>query len=123
MQRDARQYGQEPGHVADAATLAALGFHVGVGVDSRVKSARTRNQLDTLQRNGPFGNMLEIVDVRPEASQQRCGRAGCTCTGVLRAGWAAQRVCQCSEASALLNCRDGGIANTHGGRHEQTSRT
>lgn len=102
-QRDARQF--EPAHVADAASLEARGFRAGVGVDARLKSARARLAVDTMQRNGPFGNMLEIVDVRPEATQ-RCGRDGCTCSSTLRAGWAASRECRCSEsASVLLNCR------------------
>ena len=103
-QRDARHFG-EPAHVASAAALAARGFLAGVGVDARLKRERTHQELDTMQRNGPFGNMLEIVDVRPEAAQ-RCGREGCTCTGTLRAGWNASRPCRCSEeAGILLNCR------------------
>ena len=77
------------------------------GVDAIVKRAWARVALDTLQRNGPFGNMLEIADVRAEAAQDasRCGLTGCTCAGTLRAGWNASRPCRCDEASALVNCR------------------
>ena len=102
-QRDARQY--DPAHVADKQKLASHGFLVGVvGIDARLKSSRSRREVDTMQRNGPFGNMLEIVDVRPEAAQH-CGHDGCTCSGSLRAGWKAQRECRCSESSVVLNCR------------------
>jgi len=106
VQRDAHQF-TDPAHVATPAALAANGFPVGPGVDAIVKRAWARVALDTLQRNGPFGNMLEIADVRAEAAQDasRCGVTGCTCAGTLRAGWNASRPCRCDEASALVNCR------------------
>ena len=103
VQRDSREmFVGQKAHEATSSGLASNGFPAGTGIDQRLRRGRTQG-LDTLQRNGPFGNMLEIVDVRPEAAQ-RCGRAGCTCTGTLRAGWNASEPCQCSEASTLLNC-------------------
>ena len=104
-QRDARQYNDDES-VASPSRLLERGWHEGGSVDARLKRSQTRGELDTMQRNGPFGNMLEIVDVRPQAAQH-CGKQGCTCTGTLRAGWGASRPCHCSEESMLLNCRGG----------------
>lgn len=103
-QRDARQY-HDPEGVASPTRLTSHGWAEGVGIDLRVKRTHTRSELDTLQRNGPIGNMLEIVDVRAEAEQRGCGNNGCTCTGSLRAGWEASRPCRCNEALTILNCR------------------
>lgn len=108
-QRDGRWYKADawPPQVANGSTLASRGFHTGLlGIDARLSPRRGAQRgagFDTLQRNGPFGNMLEIVDVRPEAVQ-RCGKAGCTCTGALRAGWRASRPCRCDATSDVLNC-------------------
>lgn len=106
VQRDTRHHPDDPAYAADPSRLAARGFPAGVGIDSRLKgpSGHAMSELDTLQRNGPIGNLLEIVDVRHEAAQ-RCGSQGCTCTGTLRAGWNASRTCRCSEESMLLQCR------------------
>lgn len=108
-QRDSLQFSGDPSHVASAALLAERGFAQGKRIDTHLsKKARgnleaTRARLDTLQRNGPFGNMLEIVDVRPEAAQN-CGLAGCSCTGTLRAGWNASRPCRCDARRVVANC-------------------
>lgn len=106
-QRDAHWYQADawPPQVANTSTLASRGFQSGItGIDQRLKSARLHVGLDTMQRNGPFGNMLEIVDVRPEGAPQDCGKAGCTCAGTLRAGWRASRRCRCDGTRDVLNC-------------------
>lgn len=110
-QRDARHFDihASPPQVANATSLLARGFARGFSIDGRLSprlrrsNSNWRGSIDTMQRNGPFGNMLEIVDIRPAATQH-CGRAGCTCSGTLRAGWKAGRPCRCDETRELLNC-------------------
>ena len=111
QQRDSYWMGAwaERSYVANSTSLRQHGFITGIGtVDARLSTRRGRLshvvvEADTLQRNGPFGNMLEIVDVRAEAAQ-RCGTGGCTCSGHLRAGWRASRPCFCDNKRDVLNC-------------------
>lgn len=108
VQRDRRQYqyGDQTG-VAEKSALAARGFRFSnesLELLQRKLAINVADRgVDTMQRNGPFGNMLEIVDVRDTAAQ-RCGKQGCTCTGTLRTGWSADRPCHCRAASELLQC-------------------
>ena len=89
--------------IANKSSLVLNGFKVGgPGIDVRLQ--RPQSSIDTMQRNGPFGNMLEIVDMRPEAKGTLCGPEGCTCVGVLRSGWNASRPCVCDNARDVLNC-------------------
>ena len=107
-QRDGNWFPQSAtrNFLANSSSLASHGFVHQPGLFASVNARQHRRDasFDTLQRNGPYGNMLEIVDLRPEAVQ-RCARSGgCTCTSVLRAGWRASRPCRCDNKLDVLNC-------------------
>ena len=70
-----------------------------------------------MQRRGNTGNFLEIVDVRPVASNkpplsnERIHSATLSpaleegaCGAGLRAGWNASRECRCNSSRIIVNC-------------------
>lgn len=106
VQRDSRWFPKSSTHfyVANSTSLRLNGFHFDSSLFAYQNLRHGFSPYDTLQRNGPYGNMLEIVDIRKGAAQS-CGKSsGCTCTGELRAGWHANRKCECDDNLEIVNC-------------------
>ena len=61
-----------------------------------------KSGFSTVQRNGPYGNMLEIIDLRHNEFQPHAQRV---CSTQLTGGWLGSEPCECPTGSMLTRCR------------------
>lgn len=63
-----------------------------------------KSRFSTVQRNGPYGNMLEIIDLRHNEFQPQ---APYVCSTQLRGGWQGIEPCECAAGSKVTRCKQG----------------
>lgn len=87
--------------VATWPSLSRRGFVYASG-NLEQETSNLARTFDTVQRNGPTGNLLEIVDLRAESKCSHGRKQGCTCVPTVRGGWnARRRQCHCDESRRL----------------------